>query len=83
VTPAIEAAERNGGNWRAAVAETGVDAAFFIFRDRSSDAVLPWDIIDGGMKASFFRAEFDKGLRGEWTLPPKRHKENAKYLPVL
>ena len=83
VAAAIEAAERNGGNWRAAVAETGVDADFFIFRDRSNDAVLPWDIIDGGMKASFFRAEFDKGLREEWTLPPKRQKENAKFLPVL
>jgi radical SAM superfamily enzyme YgiQ (UPF0313 family) len=83
IAPAIEAAERNGGQWRAAVAETGVDADFFIFRDRTSDAVLPWDIIDGGMKASFFRTEFDKGLREEWTLPPKRQKENAKFLPVL
>ena len=35
VAPAIEAAERNGGNWRAAVAEAGVDADFFVFRDRS------------------------------------------------
>ena len=34
VAPAIEAAERNGGNWRAAVAEAGVDADFYIFRDR-------------------------------------------------
>src|SRR5438045_5395082 len=65
VAPAIEAAERNGGNWRAAVAETGVDADFYIFRERSQDAVLPWDIIDGGMKSQFFRAEFDKGLREE------------------
>ena len=80
---AIEAAERNGGNWRAAVAESGVDADFYIFRDRSNDAVLPWDIIDGGMKASFFQSEFDKGLREEWTLPPKRQKENLKLLPVL
>src|SRR6266545_4178529 len=83
VAPAIEAAERNGGNWRAAVAETGVDADFYIFRDRSADAVLPWDIIDGGMKSSFFRAEFDKGLKEEWTLPPKRSAENKKFLPVL
>ena len=36
VAPAIEAAERNGGNWRAAVAESGVDADFYIFRDRSA-----------------------------------------------
>jgi radical SAM superfamily enzyme YgiQ (UPF0313 family) len=58
VAPAIEAAETNGGNWRAAVAETGVDADFYIFRDRSADPVLPWDIIDGGMKTTFFKSEF-------------------------
>jgi radical SAM superfamily enzyme YgiQ (UPF0313 family) len=83
VAPAIEAAERNGGNWRAAVADAGVDADFFVFRDRSHDAVLPWDIIDGGMKSDFFRSEYDKALREEWTLPPKRQKENARLLPIL
>ena len=83
VAPAIEAAERNAQNWRAAVAESGVDADFFIFRDRSRDAVLPWDIIDGGMKASFFRNEYEKAIREEWTLPPKRQQENAKLLPVI
>ena len=83
IAPVIEAAERNGGNWRAAVAETGVDADFYIFRDRSRDAVLPWDIIDGGLKAPFFRSEYEKGLRGEWTLPPKRLQENARLLPML
>lgn len=83
VAPVIEAAERNGGNWRAAVAETNVDADFFIFRDRSRDAILPWNIIDGGMKESFFRNEFDKALREEWTLPPKRARENAVLLPVI
>ena len=83
VAPAIVAAERNGQNWRAAVAETGLDADFYIFRDRTHDAVLPWDIIDGGMKASFFHSEFDKGLREEWTLPPKRQQENARLLPVI
>jgi radical SAM superfamily enzyme YgiQ (UPF0313 family) len=83
VAPVIEAAERNGGNWRAALAETGVDASFFVFRDRSHDAVLPWDIIDGGLKDNFFRSEFEKSLREESTLPPKRQKENARLLPVL
>ena len=83
VAPAIEAAEQNGGNWRAATAETGVDADFYVFRDRSHDRVLPWDIIDGGMKEDFFRSELRKSLREEWTLPPKRQKENARLLPVL
>ena len=83
VAPAIEAAERNGGQWRAAVQESGVDAEFYIYRDRSNDKMLPWDIIDGGMKDAFFRNEFAKGQRAEWTLPPKRQQENAKLLPIL
>jgi hypothetical protein len=45
--------------------------------------VLPWDIIDGGMKSAFYRSEFEKAIREEWTLPPKRQKENARLLPVL
>jgi radical SAM superfamily enzyme YgiQ (UPF0313 family) len=83
VAPAIEAAERNGQNWRAAVAEAGVDADHFLFRDRSQDAMLPWDIIDGGFKSAFFRNEFQKGMREEWTLPPKRAHENSRLLPVI
>ena len=83
VAPAIEAAERNGGQWRQAVQESGVDADFYIYRDRSNDKMLAWDIIDGGMKENFFRNEFAKGLREEWTLPPKRQQENARLLPML
>ena len=83
IAPAIEAAERNGQNWRAAVEESGVDGDFYIFRDRSRDEFLPWDIIDGGMKKSFFQSEYQKALRAEWTLPPKRERENARLLPVI
>ena len=83
IAPAIEAAERNGQNWRAAVEESGVDGDFYIFRDRSGDDVLPWDIIDGGMKKTFFQSEYQKAMRAEWTLPPKRERENLKLLPVV
>jgi radical SAM superfamily enzyme YgiQ (UPF0313 family) len=83
VSAAIDAAERNGQNWRAAVADAGIDGDFYIFRDRSGDAMLPWDVIDGGMKTSFFRSEYAKSVRAEWTLPPKRQQENAKLLPVI
>jgi radical SAM superfamily enzyme YgiQ (UPF0313 family) len=83
VAPAVEIAERNGQNWRAAVAEAGIDGDFYIFRDRTNDALLPWDVIDGGMKRPFFEAELAKSFREEWTLPPKRAQENARLLPVL
>jgi len=82
VAPVVVAAERNGGQWRAAAAEAGVDPSFYVFRDRSLDAALPWDIIDGGAKSAFYRSEFDKGLREEWTLPPKRAAENIRLLPM-
>jgi radical SAM superfamily enzyme YgiQ (UPF0313 family) len=83
VAPVIVEAERNGAQWKRAVETVGLDAAFYIFRDRSHDRVLPWDIIDGGVKGSFFEAEYQKGLREEWTLPPKRQAENLRLLPVV
>src|SRR5262249_59337146 len=63
VAAAIEAAERNGGNWPPAVAETDVHADFFGFRDRSTDKVLPWDIIRRRLKDQFFPSEVCTGLR--------------------
>ena len=83
IAPAIEQAEANGGQWRKAMADADLDGDFYIYRDRTNDAVLPWNIIDGGMKEPFFRAEFEKSTRAEWTLPPKRAKENARLLPEL
>lgn len=83
VAPVIEHVDRNGGDWKAAVEATGIDARFYIFRDRSRDAYLPWDIIDGGMKQQFFRSEFDKALDAEWTLPAKRQKGTGTLLPML
>jgi radical SAM superfamily enzyme YgiQ (UPF0313 family) len=68
VADVIELAERNGHNWRAAVAEVGLDADAYLYRDRSADAFLPWQIIDGGMKTAFFRQELEKSLKAEWTL---------------
>jgi hypothetical protein len=83
VADVIELAEQNGGNWRAAVAESGLDAEAYLYRDRSGDAFLPWFIIDGGLKTNFFKSELEKSLRAEWTLPPKRQQENASLIPVL
>jgi len=81
VAPVIVAAERNGGRFRDAVSEAGVDASFYVSRDRSADAALPWDIIDGNMRAAFYRSEFDRSLRAEWTQPPMRAARLIRVLP--
>ena len=67
VAPVIEEAERNGGQWRAACATAGVDPGWYVFRDRSGDRVLPWDIIGGSAPPGFLRSEFERGLREEPT----------------
>ena len=72
VADVIEIAERNGGQWRAAVQEAGIDADEYLYRDRSADPFLPWQIIDGGFKTSTFRTELEKSLRAERTMPAKR-----------
>ena len=68
VADVIERAERNGGNWRAAVADAAIDADAYLYRDRSADDFLPWQVIDGGVKTSFFKAELEKSARAEWTV---------------
>jgi radical SAM superfamily enzyme YgiQ (UPF0313 family) len=82
VAPAIVLAEQNGGQWRRAVADAGLDADFYVFRDRSKDPVLPWDIIDGGLKAAFYQAEFEKSLRAEWTVAPNSDG-GRRLLPIV
>ncbi len=77
VAGVIEIAERNGGNWRAAVADAGLDAEAYLYRDRTKDAFLPWQIIDGGMKDGFFREELARSERAEWTLPGRRSQQLA------
>ena len=78
VADVIELAERNGHNWRAAVAESGIDADAYLYRDRSGDDFLPWQIIDGGMKTTFFRQELERSFKAEWTLPDKGRGQRAE-----
>jgi radical SAM superfamily enzyme YgiQ (UPF0313 family) len=70
VARAIEAAERNGGDWFRAVAEVGLDFDFYVSRDRRGDPLLPWDTIAGGPGPVFLRNELAKCLHAEPTRSP-------------
>jgi radical SAM superfamily enzyme YgiQ (UPF0313 family) len=83
VADVIELAEANGGNWRKAVADAGLDADAYLYRDRTQDAFLPWQIIDGGVKTDFFRSELAKSERAEWTLPAKRARATGAAEPAV
>jgi hypothetical protein len=83
VADVIEAAEENGGDWRAAVASAGIDADAYLYRDRTADAFLPWQIIDGGFKTAFLQNELAKSARAECTLPPKRQRTTETDFAVV
>jgi radical SAM superfamily enzyme YgiQ (UPF0313 family) len=69
VAPTIESAERNGGDWRRATADTGIDVDFYLARDRRADPLLPWDVLGGAAMTAFLRTELAKSQREEVTAP--------------
>jgi hypothetical protein len=58
----LEAALANGGDYPAALRETGIDLASYLYRDRSPDDVLPWDHIDARLDKAHLWSEYEKSL---------------------
>ncbi len=82
VAPALVEVERHDGQWRRALAEVDLDPDFYVHRQRRVDEVLPWDIVDRGMKPGFLLSEYDKSLRGDCTIPRKRQNPDERVGPV-
>lgn len=53
--------------WRQALADTGLDPAFYAYRQRDYSESLPWDFIDIGVKKSYLIAENEKARQGQTT----------------
>ncbi len=53
--------------WREAFEETGVDPAFYAFRRREKDEILPWDHIDCGVTKEFLWREKEKAEQEKTT----------------
>ena len=53
--------------WSQAFKETGVDPAFYAYRQRSYEEVLPWDIIDSFITKDFLIKENEKAKRAQAT----------------
>lgn len=53
--------------WREAFDETGIDPAFYAFRRREKDEILPWDHIDCGVTKEFLWREKQKAEEAKTT----------------
>lgn len=62
VADALLAAHRNGGNWRAAFRETGIDPHWYACRRRGFDELLPWEHIHLGVRKEYLWREWQRAL---------------------
>ena len=51
--------------WEQALAECGIEPAYYAHRRRAWDETLPWAFIDVGVTPAFLRREAERALRGE------------------
>lgn len=77
VADAVECVFRNGGRldawtdyfsverWMKAFEECGIDPAFYAFRARKTDEILPWDMIDVGVRKQHFIHEREMCFKSE------------------
>jgi len=63
VAAALLAAHRNGGNWRAAFRDTGIDPEWYVCRPRPFEEVLPWEHIHLGVKKEYLWREWQRALQ--------------------
>jgi radical SAM superfamily enzyme YgiQ (UPF0313 family) len=61
-------AHRNGGNWRAALRDSGLDGEFYTCRERPFEERLPWEHIFLGVKKEYLWREWQRALDLNRTL---------------
>ncbi|HJS59205.1 MAG TPA: radical SAM protein [Vicinamibacteria bacterium] len=60
---AMELAARERVELKRALNATGLDPAFYLFRERGQDEILPWDIVDNGVSKAYYLKELDRSRR--------------------
>jgi radical SAM superfamily enzyme YgiQ (UPF0313 family) len=62
VADALEIAVTERMDFKRAMRLAGLDPAFYLFRERGRDEVLPWDVVDNGVSKAYYLRELDKSL---------------------
>lgn len=83
--PVLEAVWRKGGKldaweeyfslqrWQEAFAECGVDPAFYAYRQRKKDEIMPWSMISSGVTEEYLWREYEQAQKGETTPDCRTH----------
>lgn len=53
------------GRWMKAFDDAGVDPTFYAYRERCEDEVMPWDIVDVGVRRAYLWHEREQAYRSE------------------
>lgn len=61
----LELAWRCEGDWSRAFRESAVDADFYAVRERNADEVLPWSVIDHGLRESYLGRDLERSAKGK------------------
>lgn len=61
VASLLQAAHRNGGvkGWKRAVKESELDEEFYLYRERSTEEILPWQTLDMGLNHRYLATELE------------------------
>ncbi len=61
--------EAGGNGWKKALKKAAPLMTSSVYNEREKDEILPWDIIDHGVKREYLWKEYQKGLAGRLTPP--------------
>lgn len=61
-----------GVSVKRACRDSGLDIDFYVTRERGENEILPWEVIDVGVKRDYLRAEYQRGLQEQLTPPCSR-----------
>jgi hypothetical protein len=52
--------QKNNGNWKKALKEVDINPEFYVYRQKSLEEILPWDIFDMGVSKKAITADYKK-----------------------
>ena len=68
--------------WKEAIDECGIEASYYITREREKDEVFPWDHIDVGVRKEFLYREYERAQQGLTTANCREHCSGCGVMKI-